>query len=129
MSCKAVYYKSRQKTKETHIEKLMRYALENTSLIFEEQTPLCNITIVDFYIPDYRIAIYCDGDYWHSFPERQKRDKEQNETLQAKGYTVFRFKEKDILADANDCLNTIIRHLGNHQLIPVPRQLRLPTFE
>lgn len=30
---------------------------------------------LDFYIPSLRLVVECNGDYWHSLPEKKERDK------------------------------------------------------
>lgn len=30
---------------------------------------------VDFYIPSLRLVVECNGDYWHSLPDKIERDK------------------------------------------------------
>jgi len=33
------------------------------------------IYYLDFYLPDYKLVIECNGDYWHNLPNRKYRDK------------------------------------------------------
>lgn len=82
----------------------------------------------DFVIRKKRIAIFCDGEFWHgrNWEERKKdhksncdfwyskidrnikRDKEVNEQLKAQGWTVFRFWETEITKESDKCLNIIL---------------------
>lgn len=82
----------------------------------------------DFVIRKKRIAIFCDGEFWHgrNWEEQKKdhksncdfwyskidrnikRDKEVNEQLKAQGWTVFRFWETEITKESDKCLNIIL---------------------
>ena len=86
----------------------------------------------DFVIRKMKIAIFCDGefwhgrnwderkndhksnrDFWHSKIERNiRRDKEVNEQLKAQGWTVFRFWETEITKESDKCLNRILNYMN-----------------
>ena len=86
----------------------------------------------DFVIPKMKIAIFCDGefwhgrnwekrkndhksnsDFWHSKIERNiLRDQEVNEQLKAQGWTVFRFWETEITKESDKCLNRILNYMN-----------------
>ena len=51
---------------------------------------------VDFYLPDYRLVIECDGTYWHSLPGRAETDKRRDDRLRALNYQVIRLSESEI---------------------------------
>ena len=102
----------------TVIELKIKEALEKTSIEFKEQVPLKGITIVDFYLPEYRIVIYCDGDYWHKGEWAKKhkipnKDKWQTKILENEGYKVFRFSEIDISSSANECVNLVKSYINS----------------
>jgi len=128
-SCKGIYQKSRQTTTNTNIEQVMRKSLTEARFTFQEQVALHNTSVADFFLPQDNIAIFCDGDYWHSLPERQKRDKRQTGVLQAHGVKVLRFWERDILSNIGHCLS-IIQQARQSPLEDLDfYQLGLPTFE
>lgn len=102
----------RMPTKETKIEKLIEQELKLKGLKYEKQKSLCNITITDFYLPKYRIVIYCDGDYWHRLKKIQRRSATQDLVLTMAGYKVFRFWEKDINESAERCIKKVIKFVG-----------------
>ena len=74
-----------------------------------------------------KVAVFCDGEFWHGYnwEERKKdfkshqefwipkiernmeRDREVNETLKAKGWTVIRFWGKDIKKNLTECADII----------------------
>lgn len=106
--CSSIYNKSRQKNKGTKIELAMKEQLLINNIEFIEQHPLCNICITDFYLPKNKVAIFCDGNYWHNFPIGKPKDKIQEGVLIENGYTVLRFWESEINGDIQNCLNKII---------------------
>lgn len=86
----------------------------------------------DFSIRKMKIAIFCDGEFWHgrnwetrksdhksncefwcSKIERNiERDKEVNEYLNAHGWKVFRFWETEIIKEPDKCLNRILNYMN-----------------
>ena len=86
----------------------------------------------DFVIRKMKIAIFCDGEFWHgrNWEERKndhksncdfwyskierniRRDKEVNEQLKAHGWTVFRFWETEITKESDKCLNRILNYMN-----------------
>lgn len=86
----------------------------------------------DFVIRKMKIAIFCDGEFWHgrNWEERKndhksncdfwyskierniKRDKEVNEQLKAQGWTVFQFWETEITKESDKCLNRILNYMN-----------------
>lgn len=86
----------------------------------------------DFVIRKMKIAIFCDGEFWHgrNWTERKndhksncdfwhskieqniKRDKEVNKQLKAQGWTVFRFWETEIIKESDKCLNRILNYMN-----------------
>lgn len=97
----------RMKRKDTSIELKMERELERNNICYQKQVPLCNITVVDFYLPEYKIVIYTDGDYWHNLPEVKNRDEKQNEILEKDGYRVLRFWEHEINRSTKECVDRI----------------------
>lgn len=94
----------------TGIELKIEKALLEANLKFNEQYPLEEITVVDFYLPQYRIVIYCDGDYWHQGEWAKnhnviRKDNWQTKVLESKGYKVFRFSETEINKSPEECIN------------------------
>lgn len=54
---------------------------------------------VDFFFPSHGVIVACYGDYWHTLPGKQEYDAHRKQYLEASGYTVLEWWEKDILAD------------------------------
>ena len=66
---------------------------------------------IDFVLTDYKIAIECDGQYWHQDKEKDlKRQKE----IENKGFTVLRFTDNEIRKHLDSCSNEIDRVINNH---------------
>jgi very-short-patch-repair endonuclease len=61
----------------------------------------------DFAIPQLKLIIECDGDYWHSYPNGTDKDKAQDKFIMAKGWHIVRFWERDIKNDIDKCIKTL----------------------
>jgi len=84
--------------------------LTRRGINFIPQHPLLDgMTIADFYLPDYNIVLYADGNYWHNLPNYIERDKRINKALKANGYKVLRFWEKDIKANVRLLLYSALK--------------------
>ena len=76
---------------------------------------ISNISNVDFYFPEHRIVIECDGCYYHNclihFPnfhkETREADERKTKLLTENGYKVHRFWEHEINESPEKCLNEI----------------------
>lgn len=68
---------------------------------------------LDFAIirPGVRIDVECDGEKWHSGARQRERDRMRDRNLRRRGWTVVRFKERQILADPGGCVRKIRREL------------------
>ncbi|MEK6885266.1 MAG: DUF559 domain-containing protein [Nanoarchaeota archaeon] len=49
--------------------------------------------IIDVYIPEYKICLEYDGDYWHSRPEVKERDSIKDKYLKENKYTIIHVNE------------------------------------
>ena len=96
------------KNKDTKIELIFEDTLKRMNIRFEKQKQF-KLGIADFYLPEYDAFIFCDGDYWHNYPNGKPRDSKQVEYLKENGFNVFRFWEHDILKDCKSLINEIIQ--------------------
>lgn len=96
-SCRSIYTVSHNKTNGTDIERAMQRILVAANIRFEPQKAFTGIGVPDFYLPDCKLAIFCDGEYWHDYPHGKPRDWEQSQKLRAKGVHAVRIWGKDIL--------------------------------
>ena len=85
----------------------------------------------DIVLTKYKIAIFCDSDYWHGYdwenrhqriksnreywiPKIERnmaRDKEVNEALARDGWTVLRFWEWQIRKQLDECVEEVIKSI------------------
>lgn len=79
---------------------------------------------IDIAIPDKKIAIEIDGDYWHGNPNfypklsvrqlrRQSSDKKKDKFLKKHGWSVLRFWETDIKNNTSSCIEKIKSVVNN----------------
>jgi len=66
------------------------------------------VAIVDFYLPEYRIVIECDGDYWHNLPGTREKDEMKDKVLIFNGFNVYRFWEHEINESVESCINKLL---------------------
>lgn len=89
----------------------------------------------DFSFKGLKIAVFCDSEFWHGKNWEQKkhehksnvrfwhqkiernieRDKEVNEHLREKGWTVLRFWGNDILKDPQSCSDEILKTINERK--------------
>lgn len=90
----------------------------------------------DFTIKHLKIAIFCDGEFWHGrdwetrkndhktncefwhskIERNKKRDQEVNERLKSQGWKIFRFWETEIIKEPERCLNAILNHMNTKKI-------------
>ena len=98
--------------KETYIEKLIRQELEKRKIQFkQEYLAQAPFLTVDFFLPQYKLLIYCDGKYWHKKDNRRKQDYVINAKLRRAGYKVIRFWEDQIKRDPTKCIDKALAHV------------------
>ena len=104
------YWKNGRGTKkfDTKCEKMLEWALGKLGFLYEKQVYLCGVTWADFYLPQYRIVVYADGDYWHTRPEIIERDARINATLKFHGFAVYRFWASEIEKSPMECAKRIV---------------------
>lgn len=95
------------KFRETSIELKIEAELQKRGINYQKQVPLCKIAIVDFYLPEYRIIIQCDGDYWHNRIGAKEKDENQDKVLTFNGFNVYRFWEHEINKSVEECIDKI----------------------
>lgn len=105
--------------KDTSIELSMEKELRTRSINYQKQVPLEKVCVSDFYLSDYRVVIFCDGDYWHNLPNYKIRDKRINKVLRTRGYKVYRFWEHDIEKSISSCVDKICAFLATYKHISI----------
>lgn len=120
--CKGVYAAKNTPNKDTSIERAIEAAIKERGWEYKKQVPLAGVCVTDFFLPALNVAVFCDGDFWHSTEKSKARAKRQHEVLTRNGYIVHRFSETEIKKSAHACLDKI-----NLDTKPLYRQLDLPT--
>ncbi|WP_455266880.1 very short patch repair endonuclease [Phascolarctobacterium sp.] len=116
------------KSSDTNIEVMLRKALWHNGVRYRKNFKVfdCHPDIV---ITKYKIAIFCDGVFWHG-KEMQKRsikhnarywnekirrnverDLENTIELRDNGWIVLRFWEDDIQHDLNSCVSDVLNYI------------------
>ena len=115
------------KSKDTEIELILRKELWSRGYRYRKNYKKL-IGKPDIALTKYKIAIFCDSEFWHgkNYQEstdrigtnadywKQKilrnieRDQEVTEQLTKEGWTVLRFWEKEIRKNTDDCIQTVL---------------------
>lgn len=116
------------KSKDTSIELRLRKALWENGVRYRKNYNKL-IGKPDIAITKYKIAVFCDSDYWHGYewesrnqkiksnrdywvPKIERnmaRDKEVTEALQRDGWLVIRFWEWQIKKQLNACIESVLQ--------------------
>lgn len=99
----------------TDIEQLLMNELDRRHIVYRSQHKIAR-WLIDITIPEHRIAIEADGDYWHSPPEQQEKDANKNHDLEIRKWTVFRFWGSEIRRSPARCIDEVLAHIGIKQL-------------
>ncbi|MBS3144852.1 hypothetical protein J4208_04675 [Candidatus Woesearchaeota archaeon] len=107
----------------TNPELLLAEEMKKRNIIFVSQLNVDDTFVCDFAIPEAKLAIECDGDYWHANPRKYDRanpsklhkiqrsnlyrDEVKDKYLVEKGWKVLRFFEYDIKQDVRKCVDKI----------------------
>ena len=106
--CGSLYY-VKTHHKETDIEKKIREWLEKENIPFKVQESIKNISVPDFVID--KVAVYADGDYWHSKPRRKYLDQRITIRLEKLGYKVLRFTGTEIHKEFDKVASIIAKEI------------------
>lgn len=122
------------RSKDTSIELRLRKALWERGIRYRKNYKKL-IGKPDIAITKYRIAVFCDSDYWHGYdwenrnqriksnreywiPKIERnmaRDQEVNEALERDGWTVLRFWEWQIKKQLDICVDEILAAVSAKQ--------------
>ena len=114
------------RSKDTTIELALRKALWQRGIRYRKNYKGL-IGKPDIVITKYRIAVFCDSDFWHGYDwenrkariksnqdywipkieRNMKRDQEVTATLVEQGWIVLRFWEHTIRKELEDCVDDI----------------------
>jgi len=98
-------------SKDTKIEIALQNELNRRNITYKKHIPVYNICQPDMVFPEEKIAIFVDGEYWHSKTFRNGKvwetDRRIDKTLREEGWTVLRFWGREIKKDVGSCVNKI----------------------
>lgn len=115
------------KSRDTNIEITLRKALWHKGVRYRKNYKICSCK-PDIVISKHKIAIFCDGDFWHGkenpdivknnkafWTEKIKRnierDLENTIELRDNGWTVLRFWESEIQTNLANCVRIVLNTL------------------
>lgn len=122
------------KSKDTTIELMLRKALWHEGIRYRKNHKKLPGK-PDIAITKYRIAVFCDSDYWHGYDwenrqaqiksnreywipkieRNMERDRQVNGELAEAGWMVLRFWEWQIRRQLDVCVNVIVDAVGKRQ--------------
>ena len=100
---------------------------------------------IDIYIPDLKLGIEFDGNYWHK--DKRALDKLKTEELEAEGFNIIRVRQKplkrifedDVMAEkkydgkkiTNDILIQIMKDykLGKSTILKINKYIEMPNLQ
>lgn len=95
----------------TSIERKVKERLSDLGLEFESQYNLDDRFLIDIAIPKLKLAIECDGDYWHSLPTAITRDRIKDDYCLQNNWKLLRFTETQINSNLDKCVNIILNEI------------------
>jgi len=98
--------------KDTVIEVAMQDELDRRGVIYEKHVPVCGVCQPDIVFPDLKLAVFCDGDYWHNLSHIVVKDRRHDSVLRENDWVPLRFWESEIKADVVGCVDQVLRFLG-----------------
>ena len=116
------------KSRDTTIEVSLRKALWHEGVRYRKNMKLFNCR-PDIVITKYKIAVFCDGDFWHGkgferydvhtnakfwhekIKRNVERDLENTIELRDNGWTVLRFWGTDIRKNLDMCVERVVREI------------------
>ena len=123
------------RSKDTKIEVSLRNALWHRGIRYRKNYKNL-LGKPDIAITKYRIAVFCDSDFWHGYDwenrhqriksnreywipkiERNiQRDKEVTSQLQEAGWFVLRFWEWQIKKHPDECVDVVVKAIAERSL-------------
>ena len=117
------------KSVDTKIEVKLRLALWHQGIRYRQNFKIYSCK-PDIVLTKYKIAIFCDGDFWHGkedpnivkhnkkfwvekIKRNMERDLENTIELRDNGWVVLRFWESDIEKNLTECVDVIIKEIKN----------------
>ena len=101
----------------TDIEIIMADALEKEGIEAVEQFPIRGKYgySLDFAIPELKIDIECDGEYYHELGN--SHDRKRNWALRKRGWKIIRFRGNEVKNNMEDCIKKLIVIIAERRLV------------
>ena len=77
---------------------------------FRTEWAICGKWILDFYFPEYRLAIEIDGGY-HDEPEQKEKDKAKSADCEKLEITLFRLTNHEVLNQPTETERKLLQYL------------------
>lgn len=91
------------------IEVAVCTALDEMGIDYEAQKAI-GPYIVDIFFPKINLIVECDGDYWHTLPGAQEKDRRRDTYFRSKGYTVVHLWEHEIREEPKSAILQALRY-------------------
>jgi very-short-patch-repair endonuclease len=81
------------------IEAKVKEQLDELGVRYIQQKEVCDgnkVYYLDFYLPDYKLVVECNGDYWHNLPNRKQRDKDLENFVKRTNHNIIFIWEHEI---------------------------------
>jgi very-short-patch-repair endonuclease len=96
-------------TGESSLERIIHAQLGSRSIWYEKHV-IFSPYIVDIYLPEFHLAIECDGEYWHGSTDAQKYDRRRDRCLLSRyGLQVVRLPGTAIQSIAGELVDRILK--------------------
>ena len=104
-----------QNKKPTDIELELMSVLDELGISYETQKPILGVTIADLFVYP-NVAIFADGEYWHSLNGQEQDDMVKTGKLKKKGYVVLRLDGKTILENREETRKKVTEAYGKRKI-------------
>ena len=102
--------------RDTSIEIALQGELDRRGVVYKKHLSVCDVCQPDIVFPNKQVAIFADGDYFHSKEFKNglawEKDRRQNKILSENGWVSLRFWEHEIKHDVVSCVDKIIEVLN-----------------
>lgn len=102
--------------KNTPIEIAIQRELDSRNINYQTHLSVCDVCIPDIVFPELKVAVFADGDYWHSKSFKNgkvwERDRRQDQVLRENGWIPLRFWGHEINDNVINCVDRITNILG-----------------
>lgn len=107
-----------ERNKETSIEYIIKNILDKNNISYEQHNrKLISPKELDFYLPEYNIAIECNGMYWHSEVKYKDVTVSKVDLCSEKNIKLLTLWEYDIIHNSDKIEDIILSAIGKNKKI------------